>query len=414
MLAGARRPYHAAPTCVVGPADGRRAGAGFFRLAAGALAALLIAVLTGEIALRLLRPHNTFLQAVLHSRADPIRFDHVQSLEALLAASPAPPVPFDVWGGFKCNARGFRTHEYAREKAPGTYRVLALGDSFTFASGGVPVEQMWHTLVGDQLQARRGGPVEVINLGVNAVGPRFALRLFELEGASLAPDLVLHGLFVGNDLLDEAPPERASFWARRSLLLRLLSRARVLVRHAGDLAAEANRQRRTPPRQGPGGFPVPGYTYDPDALLFGTSEEAYLRVERERADLFFAPGARPRIAPLIADVADVEAALARAVAASGGRLVVVVMPDRLQVDPILRSTVLPGASAAAYDFGWIQAALGTALAERQVTAVDLLPGFQAAPPVPALYHRSDTHWSAAGTALAALEIDAFLAARGLP
>jgi hypothetical protein len=377
------------------------------------LTAFLIAALTGEIALRLLRSHSSFLQAVLHSRADPIRFDHVESLEALLAAAPYPHVPFEVWGGFKCNARGFRTHEYARAKAPRTYRVLALGDSFTFASGVVPHERMWHTLVGDRLRTRRGGPVEVINLGVNGVGPRFALRLFELEGASLAPDLVLHGLFVGNDLLDEAPPEHASFWMRRSLLVRLLSRARVLARHAGDLAAEANRQRRIPPRQGPGGFPVPGHTYDPDTPFFGTTEDTYLRIERERSGMF-ARGARPRIAPLIAEVADVEAALARSVGARGGRLVVVLMPDRLQVDPILRRTVLDAAPASAYDFAWIQAALTAALAERQVAAVDLLPAFQAAPPVPALYRRSDTHWSAAGDALAAAEIDAFLAARGVP
>ena len=393
-----------------GRPEGRRR---LLRLAAGALAALLIAVLTGEIALRLLRPHNDFLRAALHSRAEPIRFDHLQSVEALLAAAPYPPVPFDVWGGFKCNARGFRTHEYAREKPAGTYRVVALGDSFTFASGAVPFERMWHTLVADQLRARRGGPVEVINLGVNGVGPRFALRLFELEGAWLAPDLVLHGLFVGNDLLDEAPPERASFWTRTSLLVRLLSHARVLALHAGDLAAEANRQRRTLPRQGPGGFPVPGYVYDAETMFFGTTEEAYLRIERERTDLF-APGARARIAPLIEAVADVEAALARAVAASGGQLVVVLMPDRLQVDPTLRQTVLAATSASAYDFAWIQAVLAAALAAHHVAAVDLLPAFQAAPPAPSLYRRNDTHWSASGDALAATEIDAFLAARGVP
>jgi hypothetical protein len=389
------------------PEAGRR----LFRRVAGVLAALLIAALTGEIALRLLRPHDDFLRAALHSRAEPVRFDHVQSVEALLAAAPYPPVPFDVWGGFKCNARGFRTHEYAREKPPGTYRVLALGDSFTFASGAVPFERMWHTLVGDQLRTRRGAPVEVINLGVNGVGPRFVLRLFELEGDALAPDLVLHGLFVGNDLLDEAPLERASSWTDTSLLVRFLSRARVLAQHAGDLTGEANRQRHAPPRQGPGGFPVGGYTYDPDTLFFGTSEEAYLRIERDRSDIFTL-GARPRLAPLIAEVADVEAGLARAVAASGGRLVVVLMPDRLQVDPILRRTVLTDTSA--YDFSWIQTALAAALAERQVAAVDLLPAFQAAPPTPALYRRGDTHWSAAGDALAAAEIGAFLVARGVP
>ena len=63
---------------------------------------------------------------------------------------------------------------------------------------------MWHRLVGDAVARQSGRPVEVINLGMPAVGPGFALRAFEVEGRQLAPDLVLLGLFVGNDLTDEA------------------------------------------------------------------------------------------------------------------------------------------------------------------------------------------------------------------
>src|SRR5207244_1185645 len=124
---------------------------------------------------------------------------------------------------------GFATPSYERAKAPGTFRILALGDSFTFDSSFVPQAQMWHRRVGDVVARERSRPVEVINLGMPAVGPGFALRAFEVEGRFLAPDLVLFGLFVGNDLTDEAGG-RGSFLVRHVYAWRLAKRLGTLAR----------------------------------------------------------------------------------------------------------------------------------------------------------------------------------------
>jgi hypothetical protein len=385
------------------------------RVAGGVAASLLLTGALVEIGLRMARPRSAFLRAALHSPGDARDFDHLGTLAELLRASPYHPGPFTVWGGYKLNSHGFRTPEYAREKAPGVRRVLALGDSFTADSGGVPLDQMWHSLVGDRLRARGGRPVEVINLGVPGVGPRFSLRLFELEGARLAPDLVLFGLFVGNDLLDEAPKgDPGPAWQRWSLLGRLVARLPLLVRHAGAIRAEARRQsagRDPPAPTGPGGHPVAGYVYDPETPVLGGREETLLSLERQRLRLF-AVDRRSEAQAWLADVVRTVAALDRAVAASGGRLVVVVMPDHMQVDDALRDAVVGGPIEGRYDFGWIQPALVEQLGARGVIAVDLLPAFRAAPRVPRLYRRYDTHWSTAGNALAAAGVISLLAEMG--
>jgi hypothetical protein len=96
------------------------------------------------------------------------------------------------------------------------------------------------------------------------------------------------------------------------------------------------------------------------------------------------------------------------VRAGGGRLVVVVIPDQLQIDPAIRAQVI-GLGARTYDFDWLQPALLQRLTAAGIATVDLLPAFRAASSTPRLYRRRDTHWSAAGNALAAQHIAAFLA-----
>jgi lysophospholipase L1-like esterase len=298
-------------------------------------------------------------------------------------------------------------------KSPGTYRVVALGDSFTFDSGMVPLDRMWHTLVGERLRSRLDRPVEVINLGVSGVGPRFTARLFEIEGAALAPDLVLLGFFVGNDLTDEEPELRyRSMPERWSLLWRLIVRAPIVVRshrriaEAREHAQDTARRRRLP--TGPGGVPIPGYVYDRDTNTFGAPDDL-LRIESGRARIF-ATSWRPAVAARLDDVTATVATLDRAVRAAGGRLVVVVIPDVVQVDLAVREAAAGGADPAAYDFDWLQPALLARLGAAAVAAVDVLPALRAAPTSPRLYRIHDTHWSDVGNAVAAAEIVAYLEA----
>lgn len=380
------------------------------RLLAALAVTLVIAAGLAEVALRVVRHRNDFFKTILYSPADPLPDAGIDSVDALLRVAPFHPHPFEVWFGYKLNSRGFRTAEYTRAKPPGVYRIVALGDSFVSDSGGVPVDQLWHTLVGDRLRQATGEPVEVINLGVPGIGPRFALRLFELEGRTLSPDLVLLGLFVGNDFTDErAPFPFASRLEEHSLLWRLVKHLVTLARNAVEVSEESHRLRfgapDTPPTS-PGGYPLPDYHYDADAALVG--EDEFVRIETARLVLFAAD--RRRLAEeWVADVAHTVTALDQSVRASGGRLVVVIIPDVMQVDESVRQTVLARGAAAPYDFNWVQPAIVRQLTDAGVTALDLMPAFRAAPSRPRLYRLRDTHWSAAGNALAAKQIGAFLA-----
>ena len=371
----------------------------FLHAAGLVLIALTTALATTEIALHSLRYRTPLLRALLYSRDEPIPFAHVDDVRTLLDLSPYHPQPFQGSAGFKLNSFGFRTHEYDRAKPEGTYRIVALGDSFTFDSGFVPLDRMWHTLVGENIRARIKRPVELLNLGVPGVGPRFALRLFEIEARRLSADLVLFGLFVGNDLGDDVPPPDHGWSLQRSCLsCRLFRHAVVLAGAPGSVLAR---------ERGPGGYAVPGYTYNPDVMVGFISEESFLKSERGQA-YTFAKAARPWFNGRLDDVVQTVIALDRAVREARGRLVVVIIPDQVQVDEAIRQAVLADASLSSYDFDWPQPVLTTRLAAAGVSVIDLLPAFRAAPPVPRLYGRRNTHWSAAGNALAAEVITARL------
>ena len=92
------------------------------------------------------------------------------------------------------NSAGFRgTREFAFEKAPGTFRIAVLGDSFTFGD-----EVSDHEAYPAQLHALLPR-AEIINMGVHGYGHDQMLLLFEDEGVRYRPDLVILG-FVAADM----------------------------------------------------------------------------------------------------------------------------------------------------------------------------------------------------------------------
>jgi hypothetical protein len=380
------------------------------RLTLGLTASLLVAVVIAEATLRLFRYRSQFLQALLHSPADGLRYDHLDTVEDLLAAAPFRPLPFHEWGGYKLDSHGFRTPEYTRAKPPGTYRILAVGDSFTFSSGLVPLDQMWHIMVGEELRENISQQVEVINLGVPGVGPRFELRLFEVEGRHLAPDLVLLGFFVGNDLVAEtAKPYVGTPVEQWSLTWRFFTRLPVVAHESPGFRAKRRRWQPSGFQEGvgPGGYPIPGWpAYDRDHAL--VSREAFLRVERQRS-FIFEVRRRRQVEEWIADVIGTVGRLDGAVHDAGAHFVVMIIPDVMQVDASVRQAVVR-TKEADYDFDWVQRAIMHHLTEAGIACVDLLAAFRAAPQAPHLYRKNDTHWSDIGNALAAKRVTEFLRA----
>jgi hypothetical protein len=107
--------------------------------------------------------------------------------------------PFSPDFSFHLNSRGFKDVEFSTSKAPGTIRILGVGDSFAF--GVVPYEYNYLTLVEQQLK-ETGHNVELINMGIPGIGPKEYLALLAREGFVLEPDKVLLSFYVGNDFFD--------------------------------------------------------------------------------------------------------------------------------------------------------------------------------------------------------------------
>lgn len=168
------------------------------------LIAVLIAMLLGEASLRLLG--QSYYWAVAR-QPDP-----------QLGWRPAPAI--SAWQRFEgealveTNALGFRDVEHALSKAPGTLRIVVLGDSFTEAVQ-VPLEQTWWRVMQSSLHngvcavsAPDGRPVqarvEVLNLAVSGYSTAQALLAWRNIGFRFEPDAVVLAFFLGNDLIENA------------------------------------------------------------------------------------------------------------------------------------------------------------------------------------------------------------------
>ena len=101
----------------------------------------------------------------------------------------------------RINSKGLRDRDFAYEKPPGTFRILALGDSFTEAFQ-FDVEKTWTKLLEAQLN-EDGRRSEVINCGRSGMGTTTEWLFFESEGKKYQPDLVLL-LFIPNDFQDNS------------------------------------------------------------------------------------------------------------------------------------------------------------------------------------------------------------------
>ena len=101
----------------------------------------------------------------------------------------------------RTNSAGFRGPELPEAKQPGEFRVLLLGDSYTFGFGVGDDDTFAHRLQ-EMLDGRAGAPgrVSVINAGISSYGTAQQLLLYESARALFEPDLVVLNLFVGNDV----------------------------------------------------------------------------------------------------------------------------------------------------------------------------------------------------------------------
>lgn len=138
------------------------------------------------------------------------------------------------------NSLGLRDAELPARKAPGELRILALGDSITWADY-LQADEVWVEHAQRHLgQALPGRKVEIVNAGVGDIGLTEELDILEETGLSLAPDVVAVGFYLN----DSRPPwgfpaevGNPGWLRRRSLVADRFYRAaklRRFVRRQGE------------------------------------------------------------------------------------------------------------------------------------------------------------------------------------
>ena len=150
----------------------------------------------------------------------------------------------------RINNLGFRGPDFDLERSE-RYRVLALGDSFTFGFG-VGNEDTWPALLAAELRTWNGG-VEVANLGKPGSAPADYADVAERAIPVLKPDLVVIGLLQGDDLgqamrtprlpKDPGPAESRNLRVSSSRFLRQVMypnlTARLVVGHSEPIQIDA-------------------------------------------------------------------------------------------------------------------------------------------------------------------------------
>jgi len=101
------------------------------------------------------------------------------------------------------DARGFRTSGMTATAELSPFRIIALGDSFTFGYG-VADHETWPAM----LEPRLGPKVRVINAGTTSYSVFHELDLLKEKGLGLKPRLLIHGLY-WNDHMMNRPPRPA-------------------------------------------------------------------------------------------------------------------------------------------------------------------------------------------------------------
>lgn len=284
--------------------------------------------------------------------------------------------------GFPANSAGFLDVETKAHKGAGAYRILGLGDSFVF--GVVPYPANFLTVLEEDLRARDPA-IEVVNMGIPNADVGDYLLLLKKEGLRLDPDLVIVCFFVGND-----------FWLRSNHASAPPSYLVAFLRFALGIRPDFTRVPRRARDD-----------YRDDAPTMTVPR--YLKVLHRRLALFSKEQAAYRD-----DLAQVSAALAEIrdlCRRHGARLLVVVLPEEMQVSWDARRLAiesLPGYNPRRYDWRQPNRALADELDELDVAYLDLYPTFLEAGSETVLFKPRDTHWNVRGNRLAAETIRDYL------
>jgi hypothetical protein len=279
--------------------------------------------------------------------------------------------PFAPDYDFHLNSKGYKDVEFSAQKAEGIFRILGIGDSFTY--GVVPYQYNYLTLLEENLN-KSGTKVEVINMGIPSVGPRDYLSLLVHEGLQLKPDMVIISFFVGND-----------FAGQKTRRLYAYSYVASFIKYLIDLHQKFEGQ-----------ILHGSVKYSNDSPTF--TDEAYIKLEQSRSYIFIRHN--KQLESELTDAVSHLITMREICNQYDIRLSVVIIPDELQVNRLLQEKVALDSSPNEFDFTLPNRLLREMFLEQNINYIDLLDDFVSASAQANLYKPNDSHWNIAGNKLA--------------
>ena len=344
-----------------------------------------------EVGLRVIEKLG-LVGSILYEQSSIAMIEKVDSIESLMGLAWFGFRPYTGWDGFITNSRSFRTKEYLIERDAGKSRIVVLGDSFGFSSGGIPYQQHWPKLTESILQQLGDNP-DLINLSVSGTGPAFAKRIWEIEGSQLEPDVLIHAFYVGNDFTDHLDVRT---WSSRLIgNIRIIRLIRNLNKLHGADQLKTKRPRLKTYDQNLAGTELPEYVYQPKVL------KNYSQLLLKQGNLFLEDSDfLDRHASFVMQpLADMK----REAEDSNVRFIVMIIPQVTQIQAADRQLWLSelGQGKVELDLFRPQRVLKKILTENNIEFIDLLPFFLEASQGSDLYTHHESHLNVLGNRITA-------------
>jgi hypothetical protein len=305
----------------------------------------------------------------------------------------------------RINSSGTRDREIG-PKAADEHRIVVLGDSLVLAVQ-VQQDETFTAVLEKRLNAHRG-PGEarhrVINAGIQGYGPVEELAFFEHVASRFEADVVLVGVFVGNDAM-EANDTGA----------KILPVAEGAAAPGASPASEAVKR--------PSRYPLWLRRLTRRSMVLQISRmRATTLLERfgqvrpiDRALTMYLPELPPEMARGLEVSRECVRRIDAIAAERGGRTGVVLLPARFQVRDDdyanLRAIVAESGGTLLRDAGTTR--FKEALASLGLPMMDPLPVFRRLPQQPELFFATTAHLTVAGHEVLAAGLEDFLRSSGL-
>lgn len=158
------------------------------------IASALVSILILEVLVRFIKPadHQISMVRIKEDLIDNVDNSMWRNKPNFRGRFIQPEFNIEI----RTNSQGLRDHEYSPEKASDTFRILTLGDSFTFGYG-VETEETYAKVLEKLLNRRAELKYEVLNGGVIGYNTFHELRYLKESGLALHPDLVVIGFTAG-------------------------------------------------------------------------------------------------------------------------------------------------------------------------------------------------------------------------